>query len=356
MATPLTVWSSDEVRAVIRFLNAKHVSPSNIHTQLVQVYGENVISKCNVYEWCKKFSKGRDNIFDEPRSGRPRHSTTDENIVKVDGMIQQDRRVRIRTIAAVLDISKSRVYDIVHDKLGYHKICARWVPKQLTDAHKASRMTLSLDHLSRYHVEGNQFLDRIVTGDETWVHYATPESKRDSMTWKHLGSPPMRKFKTNPSARKMMATVFWDSRGIILMEFLQHGQTVNAVRYCETLEHLREAIRRKRPGLLSRGVVLLHDNATPHTSAKTLEWLQKYNWEILQHPAYSPDLAPSDYHLFGPLKRELSGHNFTRDNELQNAVQQFFAQHDRSFYEGGIMALIDRWDKCLNKFGDYVEK
>ena len=84
-------------------------------------------------------------------------------------------------------------------------------------------------------------------------------------------------------------------------------ESVNAVRYCESLEHLREAIRRKRPGLLSNGLVLLQDNATPHKSVKTLEWLQKYNWETLEHPAYSPDLAPSDYHLFCPFKRAVSG-------------------------------------------------
>ena len=94
-------------------------------------------------------------------------------------MIKEDRRLKIRTISTALGISKSRVYEIVHDKLGYHKICARWVPKQLTDAHKESRMALSLVHLSRYHMEGNQFLDRIVTGDETWVHYVTPESNRE---------------------------------------------------------------------------------------------------------------------------------------------------------------------------------
>ena len=356
MATPLKSWSIDEVRAVTRFLNAKHISPTEIYTQLVDVYGKNVMTKCSVYKWCKKFSEGRDGICDEPRSGRPISSSTDENILKIDCMIKDDRRLKIRTIATVLGISKSRVYDIVHNKLGYHKICARWVPKQLTDAHKESRMALSLAHLSRYNVEGNQFLNRIVTGDETWVHYVTPESKRDSMTWKHLGSPPVTKFKINQSVKKMMATVFWDSRGVILVEFLPCGESVNAVRYCESLEHLREAIRRKRPGLLTSGVVLLHDNATPHTSVKTVEWLQKYNWEILEHPAYSPDLAPSDYHLFGPLKRELSGKRFTTNSELKDAVLQFFSQRDEDFYRGGIMALVDRWDKCLNKFGSYVEK
>lgn len=356
MATPLNFWSKEEVRAVIRFLNARKVAPSEIYHQLREVYGDNVISKSRVYEWCKCFNQGRLSIGDDARSGRPRTSTTDENIQKVDDLIRQDRRLKIRYIATELDISKSRVYEIVHNSLGYHKVCARWVPKQLTDDHKQSRMGLSLAHLSRYKLEGNEFLERIVTGDETWVHYSTPENKRDSMTWKHLGSPPVRKFKSGPSARKLMATVFWDCRGILLVDFLPSGESVTAGRYCETLDRLREAVRRKRPGLLSNGVILLHDNATPHTAGTTRLWLDRYNWEVLDHPSHSPDLAPCDFHLFGPLKRSLSGKHFNSDDELKDAVLQFLVQLDGSFYWEGMVSLIDRWDKCLNKFGDYVEK
>jgi [histone H3]-lysine36 N-dimethyltransferase SETMAR len=85
-------------------------------------------------------------------------------------------------------------------------------------------------------------------------------------------------------------------------------------------------------------------------------WLNHYNWEVLDHPSHSPDLAPSDFHLFGPLKRALSGKHFSSDDELKDAVLQFLMQLDGSFYWGGMVSLIDRWDKCLNKFGDYVEK
>jgi histone-lysine N-methyltransferase SETMAR len=356
MAARIDSWTTEEVRAVIRFLNAKGVSPSEIHTQLIEVYGENVTSKSNVYQWCRNFNQGRLSLVDEPRSGRPRSSTTDENIGKVDDMIRQDRRLKIRTIAAALDISKSRVHEIVHDLLGYRKVCARWVPKQLTDVHKETRMALSLTHLSRYHVEGNKFLERIITGDETWVHYDTPETKRDSMTWKHFNSPPPRKFKFIPSAKKMMATVFWDYCGVLLVDFLPRGESVNAAHYCETLDRLREAVRRKRPGLLSTGVILLHDNATPHTAEMTRNWLNQYKWDILEHPPYSPDLAPSDFHLFGRLKQHLAGQHFKTDDALKDAVLQFLSQLDGYFYWDGIIALVDRWDKCLNKFGDYVEK
>ncbi|GFO18395.1 histone-lysine N-methyltransferase SETMAR [Plakobranchus ocellatus] len=92
---------------------------------------------------------------------------------------------------------------------------------------------------------------------------------------------------------------------MILLDILPKGERVNADRYCERLDRLRHAVRRKRPGVLSSGVVVQHDNATPHTPKRTKEWLELYRWDIIPHPAHSPDLAPSDFHLFGPLKRYL---------------------------------------------------
>ncbi|GFS10396.1 histone-lysine N-methyltransferase SETMAR [Elysia marginata] len=97
---------------------------------------------------------------------------------------------------------------------------------------------------------------------------------------------------------------------VLPFKTLQPGETINAARYCQTLDKLREAIRRKRPGQLTNGVILQHDNATPHTARVTQDWLEKYGWEILPHPPHSPNLAPSDYHLFEPLKRELAGKRF----------------------------------------------
>ncbi|KFM76654.1 hypothetical protein X975_15031, partial [Stegodyphus mimosarum] len=76
---------------------------------------------------------------------------------------------------------------------------ARWVPQQLTSTHKEQRMGVSLEHLVCYHEDGNDFLFRIVTGDETWVHHFTPESKAASMEWKHPSSPVRKKFKITPS-------------------------------------------------------------------------------------------------------------------------------------------------------------
>ncbi|GFU97887.1 mariner Mos1 transposase [Trichonephila clavipes] len=104
-----------------------------------------------------------------------------------------------------------------------------------------------------------------------------------------------------------MCTVFWDSKGILLIDFLLRGQTINAAVYCETLRKLRRAIQNKRRGFLSKSVVFLHDNARPHTANVTKNLLRGFGWDVLDHPPYSPDLAPSDFHLFLHLKSFLAG-------------------------------------------------
>ena len=77
-----------------------------------------------------------------------------------------------------------------------------------------------------------------------------------------------------------MATVFWDTTDVILIEYLEHSHTIPANCYCATLTKLREAIRRKRPGLLSKGVILLHDNARPNTARQPQKLLQRFKLEV----------------------------------------------------------------------------
>ncbi len=99
----------------------------------------------------------------------------------------------------------------------------------------------------------------IITADETWVHYNIPETKRQSMTWKHTESPVAKKFKKTISAKKTMASVSWDVQGVVLCEFLSNGETINANRYIETLEKLKCKIRfgRNRRGRLQVKKIIL---------------------------------------------------------------------------------------------------
>ena len=102
------------------------------------------------------------------------------------------------------------------------------------------------------------------------------------------------------------------------------GEMANAERYCETLQKLRRVIQNKRRGIVSAGVVLLHDNARPHAAGRPAHLLQEFSWEVLNYSPYSPNLIPSDFHLFLHLKKFLSGQrlHFQNDREAEMSVTQ----------------------------------
>jgi [histone H3]-lysine36 N-dimethyltransferase SETMAR len=357
MSAIIVAPASCEVRAVIRFLCAKGSSAAEIHRELCLVYGPTVMSEGKVRQWCRDFKTGRTNVHDEERSGRP-SMQTDEIVSLVDQKLRCDRRLTISALADEFPhLGRTTVYTIVTEKLGYHKLCARWVPKMLTDQHKEQRMSSGREFLNRYRQDGDDLFSHIVTGDETWISYINPETKQQSMQWRHSTSPKPKKFKQTPyTSRKMMATVFWDEKGVLLVDFMERGTTITADVYCETLNKLRRAIQNRRRGKLSSGVILLHDNARPHTAAKTQEKIQDFRWELFNHPPYSPDLAPSDYFLFLHFKRWLGGQRFENDKEIKNAVENWFNSQAVSFYAEGLRKLVQRYEKCLEVNGDYVEK
>jgi histone-lysine N-methyltransferase SETMAR len=151
------------------------------------------------------------------------------------------------------------------------------------------------------------------------------------------------------SAGKLMATVFWDHKGVQLVEFLEKGTTINAASYCGTLERLKTAIKPTCPGLVTKGVLILQDNARTHVATATQELLQRFRWTVLEHPAYSPDLAPSDFHLFPTLKDHLAGHKFSSD-DVKTAVTRWMKLQGTEFYEAGIDELVPQMP--LNLGGD----
>jgi len=153
-----------------------------------------------------------------------------------------------------------------------------------------------------------------------------------------------------------MATIFWDSKGVLYMDFLKERCTINAEYYSALLEGpVKTAIRNKRKRAQT-SVSFFQDNADPHVAARTMDTIQKLKWNILPHPPYSLDLASSDYRLFGPLKEHLGGERFRNDEEVIQDVQEWLHWQPKDFFLSGICKLPDNWRKCIANQGDYVEK
>jgi hypothetical protein len=114
-----------------------------------------------------------------------------------------------------------------------------------------------------------------------------------------------------------MATVLWDRKGVLMVEFMQKCTTVRLDMYCETLKKKKRLCRaghsEQKHGMLTCGVVLVHDNVYLHTVAHIRALKKHFNWELFDHPSHGPDLALSNYHLFTCPNNWLGSQHFNNN-------------------------------------------
>lgn len=345
-----------EFRVLIKHYFLRGKSITETEEKLRKYYGDSAPSHGMVHKWFTEFRCGRTNTTDAERSGRPAEITTEEMINKIHDIVLEDRRVKISEIAKKVNISNERVFNILHEHLGMKKLSARWVPRLLTVDQKRTRVTISKLCLDKFKCNSSEFLRRYVTVDETWIHYYTPETKEQSKQWTSPNERAPKKAKTVRSAGKIMATVFWDSKGIILIDYLEKGKTITGQYYADLLDRFNAKLKEKRPHLSKKKVLFHHDNAPAHSSAISTAKLVELRYELLPHPPYSPDLAPSDFFLFPNLKKWLGGKRFSSNSEIITATNAYFEEFEKSYFLEGLKKLEHRWKKCIIMKGDYVEK
>ncbi|KAL6418228.1 hypothetical protein ACFW04_012254 [Cataglyphis niger] len=281
-----------------------------------------------VRNWFKKFRAGNFELKDKDRSGRP--ATTDADLIKT--VLTENPRYSVREIVDATNIPKTTVHKHLI-KIGYANRYEVWVPHLLTETDLMNRVS-TCDLLLQRH-ERNPFLKSLVTRDETWILYQNVHRKR---TWSKENRP---------------STVA--KPGLHPKKLLPQGETINADKYCNQLDQLKAAIAEKQPELANRrGVVFHHDNARPHVALVVRQKLLQFDWDVLPHPPYSPDLAPSDYYLFLSLKNSLRGKSFKSISEIKTHLDEYFASKPQQFWKEGIMRLPERWKKVIEQNGSYI--
>ena len=221
-----------EKRAIIKFCHDLGKTPTQT-IGLMEQAGCKGIQRSLVFRWHKMFKDGRDELKDERRTGR-RKSRVDF-VDAVRDVIYGDRRMTVRDICNETGMSYGTVYRILTDELHMRKVCARWIPRLLTDDNRNKRVNASKKFLRRYRHEGEEFLSRIVTTDETWLFLYDPETKEQSSQWKNTDSPPPKKARVCKSAGKQMYIFFMDNKGMILQHAVPTEKTVNAKYYSQVI-------------------------------------------------------------------------------------------------------------------------
>lgn len=307
---------------LIYFFNLKK-SAAEAHRLLLEAYGEAALSERSCQEWFQKFKNGEFDVKDKERSGRPKVYED----MELEVLLEEDSSQTQKELALTLQVTQQAISHRLKS-LGMIQKQGNWVPYELKPRDVERRLCMSEMLLARN--KKKSFLHRIVTGDEKWIHYDNPKKRK---SWVKPGEPSTSTAKPNIHGKKLMLCIWWDQLGVVYYELLKPSETITGALYRTQLMRLSRALKEKRAHYYSRHdkIILLHDNARPHVAAPVKTYLETLNWEVLPHPPYSPDLAPSDYHLFRSMAHGLSEQRFTSYEDTKNWVDLWIASKDFFF-------------------------
>lgn len=350
------VLKRNEMRAILWYNFKRGLDVDACFNELKSTIGDVAPSKTTVYLWFRKFRCGHFDLEDEPREGRPKTVTDDKNVSLVAAKIEEDPSITYAQLEETLGIDAHSLHQIIHEHLGLSKKIARWVPHDLTPDQKQDRVDFAKDFLKIFNDGKSSKFAKLVTGDETWIHFYDPLSRNQSREWSAYGAAPATKSKRQRSAGKVMVAVFFTRSEILPIIELEEGCTVTAHWFATIcLPKVLDEITIRNPKSGLRRWSIHFDNAPAHTANQTTALLDATGINLVQPAPYSPDLAPCDFFLFPQIKKNLRGIRFSTRAEVLTAVQNELEKIEKRDLEVCFDAWISRLQKCIEIGGNYVE-
>lgn len=339
--------NSRHLREILLFHFNMKKSAAEAHRVISSTYGDDTISERTCREWFQRFKSGDFVVEDRHSGGREKTFEDDE----LEALLNEDSCQTQEQLAKSLGVTQQAVSKRL-EQLGMIQKQGYWVPYQLKPRDVERRLFACEQLLERQKRKG--FLHRIVTGDEKWVHYDNPKRRT---SWGLPGHTPTATPRQNIHGSKVMLCIWWDQLGVIYYELLKPSEKITGALYRTQLMRLSRALKAKRPQYAARHekVILQHDNARPHVAKVVKTYLETLKWEILPHPPYSPDVAPSDYHLFRSMAHGLAGQCFDSFEKVKEWIDSWILSKDEEFFRRGIRLLPERWAKVVESDGQYFE-
>lgn len=312
------------------------------HRNISLGIGQGVLSQATAYRWFERFKEGEYSLEDEDKPGRGMELDVDRLVE----LVESDPRQTTRCLASALGCSNATI-DRHLNELGYRLKLDVWVPHDLNHFQQNQRLDICMNFLTFKRTFN--WLDHLITGDEKWVLYINYTRKHQ---WCKPDQAPLPTPKPEIHAKKILLSVWWDIYGVVYWEILPPNTTINAEVYCTQLENLKATLLTQRPE--HEKIYFLHDNARPHIAKSVRKKLLLFGWELLPHPPYSPDLAPTDYHLFRSLSNHLREKIFNEEDDIEMYLRDYFDSQLQQFYYDGIHSLPVRWQEVVDNDGRYI--
>ena len=247
----------------------------------------------------------------------------------------------VRSIALMTKKPIATIHRYLTQVLHMKYRVTRWLPHKLTEQNLKERVQKSNELYDILETSKSFDYRDIITGDQSWILYKynphgkwcldgeeNPEFERDQIT-----------------RQKFMITIIWGVWGFFVVDMLPHGMSYNSSYFISNiLDVLNEKKQIIWPKSGRRKVWLHLDNCRIHNSKMTMEKIQKIQFKRTPHPAYSPDIAPSDFYLFGRVKKELEGFEFEAPQEVFDKVIEIL---DGISYEERL-SVFEAWQHRLD--------
>lgn len=348
--------SRENFRAYVFIEWNRGISCAQIFKQLCDLPLPGSPSRATVFRWCSEFDAGRNVLKDLPRSGRPPSSIIDNNIAAVRDLVTLKPKISTRIISQELDLPKSTVWRILTEHLAMRKVCSTWVPHDLTERNKQSRVVCCQQILEL--VNGHSHVDLLkfwATEDETWALFQQHGTKEENKCWQLLGEPRQRTIQPKLTKKKTMILLAFTGDKKFAVETLQRNETVDSCRYITFLKNTGDKWRKLKTSPTRLGELWFqHDNARVHKSAETSEFLRKRGVTLIQQSPYSPDLNQCDRWLFKCIKKELRKSQFEDANSIRVETLRVLEAIPNERFSQEIDRLKRHCVNVIDNNGDYV--
>jgi hypothetical protein len=257
-----------------------------------------------------------------------------------------------RELSRLTCLSRSTVHRRLTESFGFTVRHLHWIPRRLSGDQKAIRVNLSRELLRVLQRQQTRGRHNILTRDESWFDLHTGYER----IWLGTEQPvPDSELHMTQSPNSMFA-VAWNHNGFRLVFALPKGLEFNAGYHAYTTEILKRINNwwKGQGAGSTRKLIVYADNARPHTTKLLMDFMHANRMPRVPHPPYSPDLAPSDFFLFGHVKRQLGGYSLDHADNLFTAVQEILDGSDKPTLIRFFEEWVRRLEQCIETEGEYV--
>ena len=339
----------DQREKIIQLTQAG-LSPKDIQEQLKDEYGKHAYGISAIYKWHARAITGHTDITKHEKPGFGRD---EQLLVRIEQVLHDEPYASVRKIAHILGETPSIIWRYMTEELHFQFKAARWVPHSLTNEQKNERIEKAKELYDILTQARHETFANIITGDESMFQFYYGING----VWLHEEEEPIEVEKSRMCVKKLMLTVMWGIKGMYLIDFLPEHQKFNSEYFiANILTPIGEMKKSIWPRKSSRLMWLHLDNCRIHNSKAAAEKVSLIHMKRAPQPAYSPDLAPSDFFLFGYVKSQLKGASFKTREQLQSKIIQILNAIPSKMIRSVFEEWINRCQWVFQHKGEYYHK